>query len=331
MDTRIIELRSGIKIHLIFETIFGSRMYGLATPTSDTDYKGIFLPTPEQCFIGKIPASIKDSTVGENDSCGKDDVEREYYSLHHFLKLSYQAQTVSLDMLFGPAQCRTYQSKIMNFIFENRDKFISKNLTSLMGYAKGQALKYSNKGDTLAGLEYLSSRLINFDENIKLAGFSDILNRAVSKYPNIYSIKAFEETRRNRIVFYVGDTEFDLEMQLFNLLDSLGSKINRYGERAKKAKIAGGADYKALSHALRCIYVAQDIAKKGTFSYPLDQSDFIYTVKTGNIDYDEVINIIDKEYDLAKNLIANSSLPDNAEKDIFVDYLISVYRDWCKE
>lgn len=38
---------------IIMETVFGSHLYGLNTPTSDKDYKGIFLPHPRDILLGK--------------------------------------------------------------------------------------------------------------------------------------------------------------------------------------------------------------------------------------------------------------------------------------
>ena len=36
--------------HIIFEAISGSRAYGLATATSDTDIRGVFILPKDQCY-----------------------------------------------------------------------------------------------------------------------------------------------------------------------------------------------------------------------------------------------------------------------------------------
>jgi len=46
---------------IVVHMIFGSHLYGTNTPDSDTDYKGIFLPSREQVFLGKIPKSYSTS------------------------------------------------------------------------------------------------------------------------------------------------------------------------------------------------------------------------------------------------------------------------------
>ena len=86
----------------IVKIIFGSHLYGTDTPDSDQDFKGIFLPTKEQIFLGKIPKSINENTKKGEGKNTADDVDTEIYSLHYFLKLACEGQTVSLDMLHAP-------------------------------------------------------------------------------------------------------------------------------------------------------------------------------------------------------------------------------------
>ena len=81
---------------------FGSHLYGTATPDSDLDYKGVFLPTKEQIYLGNIPKSNSHSTKQtsiEGVKNSNDDVDTEIYSLHYFIKLACEGQTVALDML----------------------------------------------------------------------------------------------------------------------------------------------------------------------------------------------------------------------------------------
>ena len=42
-------------MNLIVKMVFGSHLYGTNTPQSDKDFKGVFMPTNEQIYLGKIP------------------------------------------------------------------------------------------------------------------------------------------------------------------------------------------------------------------------------------------------------------------------------------
>ena len=55
------KILSSIDVKVIMLCRFGSHLYGTDTPESDTDYKGIFMPTKEMVLLGKIPKSINNN------------------------------------------------------------------------------------------------------------------------------------------------------------------------------------------------------------------------------------------------------------------------------
>ncbi|QQV91959.1 hypothetical protein vBKpMFBKp34_100 [Klebsiella phage vB_KpM_FBKp34] len=61
---------------IVMETIFGSHLYGLNTPNSDTDYKGIFIPDAKDILLGKAPKTIQSSTGDKHSKNTKDDIDR---------------------------------------------------------------------------------------------------------------------------------------------------------------------------------------------------------------------------------------------------------------
>ena len=89
-------------MRMIVKMKFGAHLYGTATPESDLDYKGIFLPTKDELLLGRVPKSRNYSTGKDNSRNTKNDVDTEMYSLHYFIKLACDGQTVAMDMLFPP-------------------------------------------------------------------------------------------------------------------------------------------------------------------------------------------------------------------------------------
>ena len=90
-------------LKMIVKMKFGSHLYGTDTKDSDIDYKGIFLPNKEEILLNRIPNSYnfttKENNIGKNTS---NDIDNEIYSLHYFLKLACEGQTVAIDMLHAP-------------------------------------------------------------------------------------------------------------------------------------------------------------------------------------------------------------------------------------
>src|SRR5574343_614921 len=109
------------------EMKFGSHLYGTSTPNSDVDIKGIFLPPKRDILLCKIPKSITENTktnCNEKNSC--DDIDKEFYSLHYFLKLACEGETVTLDMIHVNNECLISSSPEFQFIRTNRHKFYTR-------------------------------------------------------------------------------------------------------------------------------------------------------------------------------------------------------------
>ena len=90
-------------MRLIVEMQFGSHLYGTATPLSDLDYKGVYVPDGRDILLQRVRDAISESRAkapGVKNSAG--DVDRELYSLQRYLGLLSEGQTVALDMLFAP-------------------------------------------------------------------------------------------------------------------------------------------------------------------------------------------------------------------------------------
>jgi uncharacterized protein len=98
---------------LIFESISGSKLYGLDTATSDTDIRGVFV-LPKNMFYGlEYTGQVNNET---NDIV--------YYELKKFIELLSKNNPNILEMLNVPAHCVLYKHPIMDMI--QPEMFLSK-------------------------------------------------------------------------------------------------------------------------------------------------------------------------------------------------------------
>ena len=82
----------------------GSHLYGLNTPTSDEDFIGVYLSTPEE-LLGLNHSEIIDESVVDKDETGKntqDAVDCKYYELRKFCQLCLNANPTILELLYAP-------------------------------------------------------------------------------------------------------------------------------------------------------------------------------------------------------------------------------------
>lgn len=123
-------------LDLIVLMQFGSHLYGTDSPDSDVDFKGIYLPTQEQILLNQIPKSVSyktKSTKEEGVKNTSEDIDCQVYSLHYFLKLAAEGQTVALDMLHAPLDWPVEISDLWVALVRNRKMFHTKSLEAFVG------------------------------------------------------------------------------------------------------------------------------------------------------------------------------------------------------
>lgn len=153
-----------IKHHIIFKAIVGSQAYGLATETSDTDIKGIYVQSNEELLQnGKYEPFI---TVNK-DEC--------YYELRNFLSLLAAGNPTAIELLATPVDCVLYTSQAFEKILKYRQMFITQKLYDSFG---GYALTQLNKAKGLdKKFNWEASRI----EKKDILDFCKVLRRDVGR------------------------------------------------------------------------------------------------------------------------------------------------------
>lgn len=125
-----------VRPHLVFECVCGSTAYGLNTPDSDIDKRGIFfvpdkLPRNDTLFPGihdTAPEIVKDPKG-----------DTQYYRLDRFMSLASDVNPSMIEMLFMPEECILVNSESMRLLIDHRRSFVSaKARDSFSGYALQQ-------------------------------------------------------------------------------------------------------------------------------------------------------------------------------------------------
>lgn len=117
---------------IIFETISGSHSYGISTPQSDIDIRGVFKNLNNEYMGLEIPS--------EQISDEKQNVI--YYSLKRLFELLLLANPNIMEFLWEPLDCIKIISPTMQKLIENRNLFISKkSYHTHSGYAFAQIKK----------------------------------------------------------------------------------------------------------------------------------------------------------------------------------------------
>ncbi len=302
---------------ILAKTLYGSSLYGTRTPESDTDYRGVYLPSCTDCLLNRIKDTITDST--EEDT--------QLFSLTYFLQLAAQGQSIAIELLAAPDSAIVTTTPTWDYLRANRKRFFTRNMHSFLGYAKSMSGKYSSRIDRLNEIEailvamerypqYRRERQMPFPSSddlraIRLSEMWDDLPESVN------AIKTTNErnTNADKRAYVVCGRELQATVTIEHAHSVLQTIRNSYGERVRKAK-DGLLDWKALAHAYRVTYQALEIVETGDLVYPLSRADYLRDIRLGKIDFfkegldaklDDLINDVQAKMDA-------SDLPDNVDR-----------------
>ena len=314
----------------IVRILFGSSLYGTNTPTSDTDYKAVYIPTAEDILLRRVKESIsysKEKVEFEKNSSA--DIDEEIYSFDKYLKLVAEGQTVSLDMLFAPNYYILEHSPIWTRVQNNKNKLISRQSKAFIGYCRQQANKYGIKGSRVAAardsLEFLNHLVGIMGMNKKLGDYAskiDVWSKD-KEFINIVDIPlaSGQEIRH-----------LDVCDRLLPFTASVGSAfsvvekiVDGYGKRALQAEKNEGVDWKALSHAVRIGQQAVELFKTHNIIFPRPNAPELLNIKKGWLSYKEVSEKIEELFDDVEREATASTLPEKVDKAWIEDFLLDTY------
>ena len=303
---------------LIVKMKFGSHLYGTNTVHSDVDYKGVFLPSKKELLLGAVPKCRNFSTNLGAQKNSQDDIDEEIYSLHYFLKLACQGQTVAMDMLHAPEDMLLNSSDIWQSIVKQRSRFYTKNLNSFIDYARRQASKYGIKGSRLNAAAQVLDCLKSNEPDAKLRDVWDQL-------PRNGHCQELGVDPNNMRQYQVCGKIFQESVSIGYVLPIISKFYDDYGQRAKEAAENKNIDWKAVSHALRAAIQTKEILVNGAIHYPLKDAPFLLKVKSGRLDYiNEVAPALEALMDEVETLVNASDLPEQVDTEYWDDFLCEV-------
>ncbi len=130
---------------LLLKSVAGSHLYGLNTPSSDYDIRGIFMDDPTDIF---------DVTGEKNQEIADDGQDVKYYSLKKFLKLASECNPNIIELLWLPQEAILFKSPIYEDLVSHRDWFMSTRAKHTFGgYAYSQVKRakgINKKGNSVS-------------------------------------------------------------------------------------------------------------------------------------------------------------------------------------
>jgi predicted nucleotidyltransferase len=279
---------------ILFRHIAGSKLYGTNLPTSDTDYKEIYLPSPREILLGRTCLSGQTSTgnKGKNTS---DDEDVTRLSLQKFLTTAAKGDVGCLETLFADSNqdCIIYKDPLWDKIVQKRSLIVSKSVDKAFGYMRNQVNRYVVRGSRANAVKNILKLLEEEDKSLKLDDIWDKLENLVNnqefssidiignnvQHINICNRKA---PRGNKI----GDT--------YNIYKKLDEE---YGARTRAAQNLAGKDWKGIAHCLRIGQQMVELIENKDIKFPRENSKYLKDIRTGNVPIEQVTKDIDSLFE----------------------------------
>ena len=307
---------------------FGSHLYGTNTPTSDHDYKSVYVPSAEDILLQRVKGSLGHKVKRfEGDTNSPEDCDDESYSLQRYLGLLAEGQTVTIDMLFAPKPLLS--SPLWEEIRANKDRLLTKRSVAFVGYCRTQANKYGIKGSRVAAakdaMEFFNAHLERLGTTAKLQEIADLLPSIAGEHTKIVEL----ETTQGHTEHFVDCCNRKVSFgNTIKAAHEIYARIyDNYGKRAKLAQTNEGIDWKALSHAVRVANEALELLATATVTFPLPNAAHVLEIKRGLVPYEAVAEEIEGLLVAVEDVSTKSTLRDDADQS-FIDSLVCrEYRD----
>ncbi len=292
--------------------LVGSYLYGLETPSSDQDFKGVYFPSWQDCVLLNVDTAVSVDT-GYKD-------QEQYFSLQHFFRLLGKGEVVCFDLLHVREPFLKQTSLIWEEIYKRRQKFYSKKLNGFLGFVLSQTRKYSMRGTRYNSV----SEVVSFLQNVPHEP-EDRLERIWDKLPQ-NEFAEFSTDSRGNIVYSVCERMVHPSVKIDYAAQTFTNYKIMYGERSKAAAKNEGYDLKSISHAFRCLDEVEQIVDERDLTFPLKNREFILKIKTGQLEInDGIFEMMEERVSQIKEKINKSDLPDHMDREYWNGFLINKY------
>lgn len=344
---------------ILFEVLAGSHAYGLNTPESDEDIRGVFYLPLEYRLRGQKIETISDKT---NDIV--------YYELEFFLQRVARGTPNMLEMLYSPERCILYQHPVMDLILPVRERFVTTKLRHTFGsYAVSQIKKSRSTAKKIVNpqpeirkspldfcyviQDHHSYPLLSF---LNIHGYTEdrlgVVN--ISNCPGVMAL--FVDATPDKSLGYKGLVSNDSSQLLLSSVPAdqkpvviISYNQNQYEIHCREHKeywhwvnnrnekryvtseqIEADYDLKNMMHCTRVMFMAQEIAKNGQVQVErIKDKEYLLSIRKGQVSYEELLQQAETIADSLDQLYGNSDLPTEVDKNwlsqLQFDMLAQIY------
>ena len=333
----------------IFASVAGSYMFGTHKEGSDVDVRCVHVPSLREVVLGKTSKSdyepandlnllkprlydkaehLIKKKYGVNVDRTDDDLSS--MNLRNFVYNVGRGEVTCVELSFAPSDLYLVGSDkegIWKEFLDIRPHILTSNIKSSLGFCRGISYKFGVRLERLqiveAAFELLSDLIDRYDNHAKLGEFAKELEQLKS----LDHVKFTEAEGNAPDTLWVCDRGLQYSASLKFNYEIISKVYENYSKRAKKSHKNDKADWKAIMHAVRVGNQTIELLTTGEITYPSEPNDFYLQIRNGEIDQDELVDMMDKQereiYDIVDN--GKSVLPETPDTQLMEDFIYDVY------
>ncbi|WP_299674479.1 DNA polymerase beta superfamily protein [uncultured Tenacibaculum sp.] len=341
---------------IIFESISGSRAYGLQTPTSDTDIRGVFILPKDKFYSLDYIGQINNET---NDIV--------YYELRKFIELCLKNNPNILELLNMPAECiqikhpiydkitsELFLSKLCKNTFANyaftqikKARGLNKKIVNPVEKERKEIIDFCTvlQGKKSLQLkEYLTENDLGIN-NCGLAKIPNMKNCFNLFYSDSLGYQGIARENANEVCTSSIPKEEKPIAVLYSNLEGYSSYCKKYKEywdwvdkrndERYKSNISHDKNYDAknMMHTFRLLHMAEEIAKNKVVNVRVSESErkYLFRIKNAEFEYDDLVNEAETIKKELEQLYETSDLPEKPDKVLANELLNSIRTEFYNQ
>lgn len=283
-----------VEENLVYKVYAGSHAYGLNTPESDIDIRGITIP-PKEFYLGlrdfEQQMILPDTTI---------------FALRKFVRLAKNCNPNIIEMLFVDEKDIIFMNEYGRLLRDNRHLFLSRRARfTFGGYAFAQLKKIKGHRKWIENPQTKPRQEDFFKEKIAV-----LEDKTKKKY-----MKFLEQ-------------EYDNAMKKYR--QYLDWKKNRNPERAVLEE-KYGYDCKHAMHLIRLLRMGCEILQKGKVIVKRPDREDLLAIRNGKLTYNELIKKAEHYYNMLDELYEQSPLPKKLNDKVIDGLLINMTERFLNE
>jgi len=337
--------------NLIYKVVSGSHAYGLNTPESDVDIRGLFI----------APLSTIFSLFNKVEQVADETQDTQIYELRKYMLLLESQNPNILEMLYIPQKHVLYKHPVMDILISHKQELLSSKVKfTYAGYAIAQMKRLRGHqkwitnpqsenppalwdyvrfipkngiepGNDVAEQQIVRNAITSYTATKVNEHTYKLWHDELGRYPKGFLVRADQtnptyvdvnlQSLREQELVYVGTVVLNFEAYQEKL-----KKWSQYWEwkKNRNVKRAGleeqlGYDAKHASHTIRLLYSVKTILTEGFVPVELPEKErqIVFDIKKGLYSYEALMKMSEDMEKELEDLYQKTSLPKKVDKHLF--------------